>query len=341
MASLTASPESAPAPSVTPEPSASTTPSAPTGAEGTTPEATPTASPFDFSTATDDTKVRWIENGQPVEISLKDLREQRLLHAGFTQKTQKLATERKAFETEQGQVKTLREQHALAAKLLGNPDLAEKFLLQQFPQRYQQQPAKPAQQAAAPQFAPGDLLTYEQAQQLVQHQLQSALSGLQGIPQTLQQLQQQLPQQLQQWTAEQLQKHTEELQLRTESAGYAATLEKTFKDLYAAHPALEDVDRFEDVARWQLSQMNPANEQDMVEGLRAIARAQVDKLDARYNKQTAAAVAAKADLTKKGTEPPGGSGVPPAPRSYNRKDSSIDWKQLSADAETRLAQLGR
>jgi len=325
--------------SVSPSVDATTSTTTPTETPATSADATappptestpPASSLFDFTSATDDAKVKWLENGQPTELTLKDLREQRLLHAGFTQKTQKLAKEREAFAKEQAEIPTLRKQNADFASFVKNPELVEAYLRQNFPQRYA---APPQVKPAAPTYQPGDLLTFEQVQQLMDQRF----AQLQNLPQAIEQL----PQAIQQWTQQQLQQHTEELQTRTESASYAAEIGKLFKELYTAHPALEDVEGFEDVTRWKVAQMAPSTIEETLDAFRAVARAQVDKLNKRYTTQATAAVVAKDNLSKKGTEPPGGTGVPPAVKTYNRKDSSIDWKTLAADAEVAIAKLGR
>lgn len=73
-------------------------------ATATAPDAPATESaPATPPALADDTPIEIVVDGVPITITLKEARENGMRHAAFTKKTQALATERKAFETERAE----------------------------------------------------------------------------------------------------------------------------------------------------------------------------------------------------------------------------------------------
>lgn len=302
-----------------------TPPAAPTptdGGQGAAAAASQPASPTapDQQAATnvadlsDDTKVKLADG---TITTLGEMRNGYLRQSDYTRKTQEAAKLRqqasdyvqqaqaemqKQWQTAQGQLQSWLQDPSnlftLTEQLTGLP---VGQILQQFQQHQQQ-----IKQAEQQQF-----ITQGQAQQLTQQELQR-----------MQQQIAQAQQQLQGWTQEQIAQATNELQVRQEAASHSQKINAVLSDIFEEYPALKAVGDMEDMLRFRVIQRQPETLDDAIAAFREEAKAQAEKLDAYWTESTKQRLTNKEKLAN-GIEPPGGTGVTPAPQQFKMGDKSL------------------
>jgi hypothetical protein len=128
--------------------------------------------------------------------------------------------------------------------------------------------------------------------------------------------------------------------LRTahEVANYDQQIDRHISALTDEHPQLSAIPQLNDILRFEVSRLNPRTPQEMFDGIREVAAAYAEQLDAVYEKRNATSLATRAKLVSHGIELPSGqapqrSPVASKPFAHNGKG---DWDSLKAESLARL-----
>jgi len=296
----------------------SETPAAPAPSESIPAQAPPSAPP---EPAKEPVYEVDFGDGKGVQkLTAKEIRDGHLRHADYTKKTQELAAQRKQFETSQTQMKELQEERDKLYQIMQNPQALMYLAMQQGGLMPQQQ-----------QFDPNAPMTLGQARDLATTQYEAVNAEIEKLKQDFEKSLQ-----------EKVQKTKQELEDEREQARYAGMIDDTFAHIHKEHPVLTAVPEFEDVVRYRVFTGGPYNNpQEMLDAFKRVsgevAKMVTDKV-AELNKP---AVEAKNKILSGGIEPPGGTGIQPAPtQSFrDKRTGNMDWKGLSKGAVSYLEQF--
>ncbi len=203
----------------------------------------------------------------------------------YTKKTMELAHARKQWEEQANQWGTERQQ---LAQFLQNREAVQQYLRKL--QGYEE---------------PNDLMTAEQAQQMMQRQAQ----------------------QLQSLTQKQIAQAQTESEIRQLQMNYSAEIDRTLQSLLTQHPELQAVKGIEKLIREDVIERGPATIDEAKQAFIAAAKARVDQLRGVFTNQQKQQAVAGAPL-RNGIEPPGGSALQPVPKQLYK----LGDPQLLADA---------
>lgn len=132
-----------------------------------------------------------------------------------------------------------------------------------------------------------------------------------------------------------------QLQTAHAVAGYDRQIDTHINQLITDNPVLKLVPELNDLMRFRVQQMNPQTPQEMLTGFTEVANAIVEGLNAHYQQQNTAAVAAKAKLTTHGIAVPTGTTVTAPTAAASKPFASggkADWKGLGALVSDALTQ---
>lgn len=254
--------------------------------------------------------VRVKVDGVSQVMKLKDVASGYSRTSHFTRQMQDLATQRKDFETRVSELEGLKAEQQNTRAFLANPSLVLKVLQESYPQLFEaaNQPV---------QGDPNEIATVQQARDLVAAQAKQ-------FQQTLELLEQKADQKIQ--------RATQDLEARRETALFTEHINSTVKDIFDKNPILSKVRRAEDILRYEVAQMNPKTLKEANEAFITVAQGMVEDLQEGFTTANKTKVVAAAKLAKPRIEPPGGSGPQIQPRNFKKADGTPDWKQLSSAA---------
>ena len=265
----------------------------PTGDEPTTPQE-PT--PVELA---DDALVTVKINGEDKQLPWSEARQGIMMHGAFTQKTQSLAEERRAFEQQQQQFGTLKADYEQRVgqlrSIFEDPQKVQQLALALYTQRSQQPP--------------------QQEQPLTQANLQ----------QWQQQQQQQLQQQQQQWQQNFLQQQ--------QQSQLEGDLDTHTDGLLKAHPQLKAIEGIKEAIYGRVAALGPRSIDEAKELTDQMVTAMSKQAtDAWENEQKRIAVD-KANAAK-GIEQPGGTPVlPKMPDTKNLEELDDAFKDFLTQAD--------
>lgn len=212
-------------------------------------------------------------DGKPFRVPREELVSGYQRMKDYTQKTMKLAEERRAWETERASVYKQVEE---LKTWLQDPANLQQYYQQLIQQRGYENPDTP--------------LTASQAQQLVQAQLEKERE------------------QLRQAFINQRQNILQE----TQAMSYLAEVNATIKGLQETYPELAVVDGIDALLYRDVANMNPQSFDEVKQGFAQAAKNRAEKIRAHFNEQRKRDVTQSNRLAQ-AMEPPGSAGVPAVP----------------------------
>lgn len=261
----------------------------------------------------------------------------------FTQSMQQVrAAERQALEAQRG-IAAIRQRQAEQEQLLNDPARLQDYVRAKFPHLIQSQPA--VQQPVAQQVA------QQMGQPQVDPQMLASVGDVnEAVARSIAQQEAELGRRL---TA------TEQAVIARAEASAQKIVENTLQNIQRAHqvatynrqiddqitslaqemPVLNTIPQLNDLLRFEVSKLNPRTPQEMLDGLREVAAAYAETIDAHYAERNAASLAAKAKLSTHGTEAPAGQApqIQPISKKPFSHGGKGDWDSMKAEALARLA----
>lgn len=277
-------------------------------------------------------------DGRVEKIARKDLPNAILMQRDYTKKTQELAEHRKQFEPIAQAYQQLAAERQQVSQLFQNPQLLAQFINSQYGPQFVQALQAMNQPDPLAAVQGGDVVTAEQAAIIAQRQAEAQANALvQAVQGRLQELEQRFEQK----TAASVQQGVTQLEQSQAIAAQMKVLDAHVANIFTENPILSAVPEMEDAIRFRVIQRNPSDEKEAMKMLTEEAQKQVKALETKFTELQKQSVANKQRLTSHGVEPPGGQGVQPEPKSYTKKDGSLDWKSLGSSAADYLNQRQR
>lgn len=238
--------------------------------------------------------VKQLTQAEVVEAYRSGLRQ-----SDYTQKTQDIARQREEVQTLVQNLQQQQEAVRVAQYLLTNPQA----MLQEAQRRLgSQQPPQVVD--------PSTPMTQGQAQQQLQALVQGFEHRLQGIEQGAQQY----------------------VENRLQVADFAEAINQTMGTVYTEHPVLKTVPEMEDVIRYRVAQLKPANLAEAQQAFKSISAEIASTIGNIYVQRQQEQNAQVAQLAQSSPVVPSGAPVQPTPKSYNLPNQKLDWKTLAQDA---------
>lgn len=352
-------PESSPAPVVPAAPTAPTYPTPPQRVQtqpqpavpGQQPAAQPVAEPVALDIDPNTTyRVKTVVNGvEQVELLTgTQVLARNMNHRSYTQKTQALQTDKRTLMEERQQIAQQRQAFQESQAILNDAGRLAVYIQAKFPhmtagqvqaatQQVQAQAGIPAQPQAPPQLQldPQALVNFQDVQQTVGQRVAELEAELgrratAAETQAIQRIEERATRVAQETVAQTI----AHLQTAHAVAGYDRQIDTHISQLIKDNPALAVVPELNDLLRFRVQNMNPQTVEEMLQGISSEALAIAEGLDAHYQQQNTAAVAAKAKLTTHGIAVPSGL-TPTAPTSPASQPFAPggkgNWKSLSAE----------
>jgi hypothetical protein len=268
----------------------------------------------------------------------KQVTERNMNNRKFTQTMQQVREFERSLAQERQGIVQLRQQAELAQQIMSNPERARQVLSQRFPQLFQPAPV------AAPQYAPAPVAPPQQVPASLDPQAIPLFSDVQAaidaraqalsaeMGRDLNAKEQAMLASIEQKAAQVFTEKIQALQNANEVASYDRQINSHIDKLKEAHPVLAQMPQLNDLLRWEVSQMNPRNPQEMLALFDERARALAEGFDEHYAGQQRVAQAVKAKLTSHGVEPPTGRTptITPVASKPFVKGGKADWGSLDA-----------
>ena len=257
---------------------------------------------------------------------LKEWRESGLRQQDYTRKTQEVAEMRRQAEQVYRAYQQMEQERQQLQEFFSDEENVLKLVAQQYgPQAMQKLMGMLSGQQQQPQYDPNAPATLEQAQRIAQQQAQQ-------VRQELAKLQQQVGSNV----AQELQN----LRQEQETQEYKKVLNPVVSKIFEENPILSAVDGMEEVIRFKVFQAKPQSVEQAIELFNSIGKEQAEKLSAKFTELNKQTIANKQKLLQNGIEPAGG--VPPSaePRRFKKSNGDIDWKGISAQAESYMKSRG-
>ena len=254
----------------------------------------------------DDALVKVTVDGEEKEIPWKDARGSISGGLKFTKSMQDLAAQRRAFESEQAQLATLRGENDTLRGFLQSPQLLD-YAQQQFA-------------SAAPYQVPtnnDEIATIGEARALAEQQMQTVTAQMQ---------------QMQRQVESTIASREQALQLRQETAAHASVIDSTLTGIFTKNPVLNAIPNAADLIRYNVAQMltPQSTQKDALEAFNLVSQGMVDEIGKHYKQtQTSQKIAAaKQKLATSSIEPSGGSAPQIAPTSYKDANGAVNWNSV-------------
>lgn len=310
-----------------------------------------------------DTKiVRLTVNGQQVEMPWGEAKKQMMLHRTFTQNQQRLAQERKQFETERT---TLAEKASRAEKLervMTDPDLLARYaianpvmaqaLAAKFgttvaaatvnadPRLAAAANASVAASQSAPQIPAQnqeELVNFGELNQVVGQRLAELQSR---VDLTFEEKAQALLGMIEERAGQIVDTKLNELRDAHEVSTLNTQITKVIGENLEANPMLKAIPQIDQLIRFEVSKMQPESHEQLVEAINAVTQGIVEGLNETYNKTRSAALIKKEQIAKEGIEPPVGApvnNIVQKEENFMLPGGKYDWKALARKAKATLA----
>jgi hypothetical protein len=256
-------------------------------------------------------------DGEEVEVPEDELLNGYSRTAKFTKTMMQLSDQRKAFEAER--------QQAIQREQALNEFFRDPANIARYYEHLTGKPLTPAQQAAlqpAPVANPhaDEFATVGTVEQMAAAKAAETANAMQR------QMQQQIQRQLeatQKWTAEQIQRARVEAEQERKTVEYHGEITGTVGSLLEQFPVLKAVDDIENVLCFDAQRMDPSNLEEAKAALLNVAKARAEKLNAHFQEMQKQSAIERTKLSTQGIEPPGGTGVAPAPTQFKLGDKGL------------------
>jgi hypothetical protein len=261
-------------------------------------------------------------DGQEVTLPWKEARSGLMRQQHYTKEMQGLARQKAELAAARTADAELQTQHKAMLSLLQDESSMAQFLQARFPQLVAKaQQAQANTDAALNPLDPDDIPTVGQVQALqrTQERTQAELMAA-------------LRQEMQTELAKTEQTAIQKIQLQQDTAKLTSELNTTINGLFAEHPYLKKINpQAEQVARYEVSLMQPATPEAAHEAFRQVIGGMVEEFKAAVAATTKSAVLNKETLVKNNIQPTGGFPPQPVPVTLT-KDGKVDWAAASAAA---------
>ncbi len=270
----------------------------------------------------------------------KQLTDRQMNARKFTQSMQQVRQmERQALEAQRG-IAAIRQRQAEQDSIMNDPGRLAAYVQAKFPQiltPQQQAQAVAAQQVAAPTpvVDPQMLASVGDVNDAVARSIASQEAEL---GRRLSGMEQAAIQRAEESASRIVQQTIANLQNSHQVATFDRQIEDHITSLTQELPVLSAIPQLNDLLRFEVSRLNPRTPQEMFDGLREVAAAYAEQIDAHYAGQNATRMAAKAKLATHGTEVPSGRTpqVQPVAKKPFAHGGKGDWGSVTAEALARL-----
>jgi hypothetical protein len=294
-------------------------------------------------------RVTTIVDGKPVTEVLtgKQIADRNMNARKFTQSMQQVRqVERQALEAQRG-IAAIRQRQAEQEQLLNDPGRLAAYVQGKFPhllspqQQAQQQAQHQLQQPFAQQQQQVPAVDPQMLASVgdVNHAVAQSIAQQEAeLGRRLNSLEQGAIQRAEESAARVVQQTISNLRNAHQVATFDRQIDDHITSLTSEHPVLSAIPQLNDLLRFEVSKLNPRTPQEMFEGLREVASAYAETIDAHYSERHATTLAAKAKLGTHGVEAPSGqtAQIQPVSRKPFTHNGKGDWDSMKAEAMARL-----
>jgi hypothetical protein len=226
----------------------------------------------------DDDLVEVLIGGVPTQLAWKDAKNNVMMHADYTKKTQEVASARKELEALYSQ---MQERETKIMTALKDPALVEQYL----------QSIRQQQVAANPNIDPNSLASVEDVRGLLKQEIAKAQEESKRL----------------------VQDTVQELEVTRAATAIRSELDATVEKLKTEYPTLNVIPGVEKILYDEVNRMNPSNAAEAKQYFATVCKGLVEGLDKHYVAQQKTVAVEKQKLVKQGIEP-SGPGILPTPK---------------------------